>query len=92
MYSVTREQLFIPLQKVVPGENELAFSYQTKSENINKWAANMPMFHVDVNMKRLGIRFKKTTRFNDSESTLSFQRQLIQGDFRFKTCRIFSFT
>ncbi len=24
----------------------------------NKWAGNMLMFHVDVNMKRLGIRFK----------------------------------
>ncbi len=24
----------------------------------NKWAGNMLIFHVDVNMKRLGIRFK----------------------------------
>ncbi len=37
-------------------------------------AGNMLMFHVDVNMKRLGIHFKMT-RFNDSESTLSFERQ-----------------
>ncbi len=35
----------------------------------------MLMYHVDVNMKQLGIHLKKTTRFNDSESTLSFERQ-----------------
>ncbi len=28
-------------------------------EKTNKWAGNMLMFHVDVNMKWLGIRFKK---------------------------------
>ncbi len=27
-------------------------------EKTNMWADNMLMFHVDVNMKRLGIRFK----------------------------------
>ncbi len=39
----------------------------------------------EVNMK-LGICFKKT-RFNDSESTLSFERQLLYtwSTFRFKT-------
>ncbi len=40
----------------------------------NKWAGNMLIFHVDVNMKRLGIRLKNV-RFSDSESTLSFERQ-----------------
>ncbi len=38
----------------------------------NKWAGNMLMFHFDINMKRLKIRLK-TTRFNDSESTLSWE-------------------
>ncbi len=32
----------------------------------------MLMFHVDVNIKRLGIRFKKDSL--DSESTLSSER------------------
>ncbi len=49
--------------------------HSDQCENTNKWAGNMLMFHFDVNMKRLGIRFKKMTRFNDSESTLSFKRQ-----------------
>ncbi len=46
-----------------------------------EWAGNMLMFHVDVTMKRLG------TRFNDSESTLSFERQELytRCTFRFKT-------
>ncbi len=42
----------------------------------SKWAGNMLMFHVDLNMKWLGIRFKND--FNDSddsELTLSFERQ-----------------
>ncbi len=37
-----------------------------------KWASNMLMFHFDV---KTGFGFKKTTRFNDSESTLSFERR-----------------
>ncbi len=28
-------------------------------ENTSKWTGNMLMFHVEVNMKLLGIRFKK---------------------------------
>ncbi len=52
------------------------------------------MFHVDVNMNRLGIGFRKTTGFNDSESTF------LLGDDNFihgvlsdlKHCRMFSFT
>ncbi len=31
---------------------------QTNAEKTNNWAGNMLMFHIDVNMKRLGIRFK----------------------------------
>ncbi len=37
----------------------------------NKWAGNMLMIHVDV---KQGLVLK-TTRFNDSESTLSFERR-----------------
>ncbi len=50
----------------------------------NKWAGNMLMFHVDVN----GLGFVlKMTRFSDSESTLSFERQSLytRCTFRFKT-------
>ncbi len=36
----------------------------------NKWTSNMLMIHVDG----LGLVLK-TTRFNDSESTLSFERR-----------------
>ncbi len=38
-------------------KNEVAFSFRP-TENTNKWAGNMPMFHVDINMKQLGICFK----------------------------------
>ncbi len=37
----------------------------------NKWAGNMLMIHSDV---KQGLVLK-TTRFNDSESTLSFERR-----------------
>ncbi len=41
----------------------------------NTWVGiNMQMFYFDVTLKRLKISFK-TTRFHDSESTLSFERQ-----------------
>ncbi len=46
----------------------------------------MLMFHVDVG---LGLVLK-TTRFNDSESTLSFERHGALSDV--KLCRMFSFT
>ncbi len=50
--------LFSPLQKWhLVAKNEFAFSFRTKQKT-NKWAGNMLMFHVDLNMKRLGIRFK----------------------------------
>ncbi len=55
------------LQKAAPSGKEwicILFS-QTNAKNkfsqvcaCNKWVANMLIFHVDVNMKRLGIRFK----------------------------------
>ncbi len=32
--------------------------HSDQCEKTNKWAGNMLMFHVDLNMKRLGIRFK----------------------------------
>ncbi len=32
--------------------------HSDQGEKTNKWAGNMLMFHVDINMKRLGIRFK----------------------------------
>ncbi len=45
--------------------------HSDQRKKTNKWAGNMLMFHV--NMKLFGIL--ETTRFNDSESTLSFERQ-----------------
>ncbi len=58
----------------VTGETAI-FNAPTAAPSGNKWAGNMLMFHVDVKMKRLKIRFKKLIHFNDSESTLSFERQ-----------------
>ncbi len=48
---------------------------------------NMLMFHFDVNMRRLKIRLR-TTRFNDSESTLYIERIELytRYTFRFNTC------
>ncbi len=67
--------LFVLLQKLqLVAKNEFAFSFRP-TEKTNKWAANMLMFHVDFNIKQLGIRLK-TTSFNEfQESTLSFERQ-----------------
>ncbi len=45
----------------------------TAAPSGNKWAGNMLMIHFDVSMKRLRFVLKMT-RFNDSESTLSFER------------------
>ncbi len=67
--------LFLLLQKQhLVAKNEFAFSFRPMRKD-QQVGGNMLIFHVDVNMKRLGIRFKKTTRFNDSELTLSFERQ-----------------
>ncbi len=42
----------------------LSLSYNTHlTQKTNKCAGNMLMFHVDVNMKRLGIRFKDDSFF-----------------------------
>ncbi len=38
-------------------KNELAFSFRP-TEKTNKWVGDMLMFHVDINMKWLWIRFK----------------------------------
>ncbi len=32
--------------------------HSDQRKKTNKWSGNMLMFHVDINMKRLGIRFK----------------------------------
>ncbi len=54
----TAKPLFLPLQKChLAAKNYLHF-YSDQWEKTNKWAGNMLMFHVDINMKRLGIRFK----------------------------------
>ncbi len=67
-----RENRYFTLQKRhLVAKNEFTFSFRQKT---NKWAGNMLMFHVDINMNDLGFVLK-TTRFNDSESTLSFERQ-----------------
>ncbi len=42
----------------VTGETDI-FNAPTAAPSGNKWAGNMLMFHFDVNMKWLGIRFKK---------------------------------
>ncbi len=60
MYSVTGETAIVNIPKAAPSGN--------------KWAGNMLMFHDDVKMKHLRFVLK-TTRFSDSESTLSFERQ-----------------
>ncbi len=80
VYSVTGETAIVNAPKVAPSGN--------------KWAGNMLMFHDDVKMKLLKIRFLKTTPFNDSESTLFFERQyFIHGALSdLKLCRMFSFT
>ncbi len=47
------------------------FNATTVTPSGNKWAGNMLMIDVDV---KQGLVLK-TTRFNDSESTLSFERR-----------------
>ncbi len=61
-----RKQLFLMLQKwLLVAKNEFAFSFKPtrkssfpRSARTTSGGGNMLMFHVDVNMKRLGIRFK----------------------------------
>ncbi len=58
VYSVTGETAILPLQKRhLVTKNELAFSFRPRRKD-QQVGGNMLMFHVDVNMKRLGIRFK----------------------------------
>ncbi len=50
------KQLFYA-PKAAPSGKELIF-HSDQRKKTNKWAGNMLMFHVDVNMNQLGIRFK----------------------------------
>ncbi len=50
----------------------------------NKWAGNMLMFHVDVNMKRLGICFKNDS-FQWFRVDSFFWETITLYTFRFKT-------
>ncbi len=54
VYSVTGETVI--LSHLVT-KNEFAFSFRPRRKD-QQVGGNMLMFHVDVNMKRLGIRFK----------------------------------
>ncbi len=57
-----KPQFYTP--KVAPnGKKGISIFFQTK-EKTNKWAGNMLMFHVDVNMNQ-----------SMNQSTLSFERQ-----------------
>ncbi len=62
VYNVTRETAILLLQKQhLVAKNELAFSFRPTWKSSfprSARATSMLMFHVDVNMKRLGIRFK----------------------------------
>ncbi len=58
VYSVTGETAILKLQKRhLVAKNEFAFSFRPKRKD-QQVAGNMLIFHVDVKMKRLGIRFK----------------------------------
>ncbi len=43
------------------GKEWICIFIQTYCEKTNKWAGNMLMFHVDVNLKWLGISFKNNS-------------------------------
>ncbi len=66
VYSVTGETAIFTAPKVAPsGKKWICIFIQTNAKikfshvcTRNKWAVNMLMFYVDVNMKRLGIPFK----------------------------------
>ncbi len=77
VYSVTGETTILPLQKQhLVAKNELTFSFRPR-EKTNKWAGNMLMFHVDVNMKWLGM--------NDSGSVIKSQLFLLRDFGRYHT-------
>ncbi len=45
--------------KPAPSGKEMNLHFHSDlSEKTNKWVGNMLMFHVDINMKQLGTRFK----------------------------------
>ncbi len=67
MYRVTAETDILTF---LVAKNEFAFSFRPTNESL----ACVSIAHVDIDVKRLGFVLK-TTRFNDSESTLSFERQ-----------------
>ncbi len=50
--------LFLLLQERHLWQRMNLHLHSNQCEKTNKWAGNMLMFHVDVNMKWLGIRFK----------------------------------
>ncbi len=54
VYCVTGETAVLPC---LVTKNELAFSFRPRRKD-QQVGGNMLMFHVDVNMERLGIRFK----------------------------------
>ncbi len=83
MYSVTGKLLFYAPKRHLVAKNEFTFSFRPTRKD-QQVGGNMLMFHVDFNMKQFGICLK-TTHFNDSDSTLSFERQLYtRCTFRFK--------
>ncbi len=49
-------------------KNEFVF-HSDQGEKTSKWTGNLLIFHFNINKNRLGIHF------NDSESTVSFERQ-----------------
>ncbi len=88
VYSYTGETAILPLQKWrLVAKNELAFSFRPTRKRPQ---VGRKYIRVDVNMKRLGICFKKLTRFNDSELTLLLRdNDFIQGalsDLNFAGC------
>ncbi len=59
----------------------------------NKWVGNMLMFHVDVNMKRLGIHFKNDSFKWFRVDSFFWETDFIHGALSdLKLCRMFSFT
>ncbi len=87
------KQLFLMLQKQhLVAKNEFAFSFRPTRKSCfsrsarNKWAGNMLMFHVDINMKRLGIRFKNNSfQWFRVDSFFWETITLYMVHFRFKT-------
>ncbi len=77
----------------VTGETAI-FNAPTAAPSGNKWAGNMLIFHFDVNMKLLKIRFKKRlVSMIQSRLFLLRDNNFIHGALSdLKLCRMFSFT